>query len=152
MPHLINKITSAIVFLTIASCATTFAQRKPIITFEKTPCFGSCPVYQLEIYPNRKMKLLSVKYLNIGEGDFSAKLKKKDYQALIHAFHRIRFSELKDSYSTQPVSDLPTRYLSFREGENTKTIMDYVGAPEELTQLEETLQQLVDMARWKKSN
>ncbi len=151
IPDMIKIITTSFLLL-ITSSLTSYAQKTPVIAFEKTPCFGSCPVYKLEIYKNRKMQLTSVKYQKPGEGNFSARLTRKAYKALINEFHRIQFSELKDSYSTKQVSDLPTRYISFTEEGETKTIMDYVGAPEQLTQLEEQLQKLVDTTRWKKSN
>jgi len=147
-----NKVIITLLLLVGVLALTVEAQKIPIITFEKTPCFGNCPVYKLEIYKNRKMHLSNTKYLKVGEGDFSAKLKRKEYKAILNQFQEINFLQLKDQYITKNVSDLPTRYITLAAQGKTKTVMDYSGAPEQLTKLEDQLQQLIDQTNWKKSN
>ena len=55
---------------------------------------------------------------------------------------KVNFFGLQDSYYKE-VTDLPTTYITYYEGEQKKEVMDYYGAPEKLKKLEEFIQKTV---------
>ncbi len=121
----------------------------PIITQQATPCFGSCPVYTINIYENGTVTLEAEQFLKI-KGYFRSKLKQSELERLIALFDSEIF-ELKDQYTAQ-VSDMPTIYLSFNHQGRQKKIEDYYGAPESLKKLEAEVFSLVSKLKWKKSD
>lgn len=136
----------SIAFFLFFVCVEAFAQ-KPIIRLETTPCRGYCPVQQIEIFPNRTITFHGEAHTE-KLGHFTSKLSKKEYNRLLSAFRRANFFAMKDSY-TERVADLPTTYITYREGERTKKIMDYYNAPDALKALETRVLAFVKTKNWK---
>lgn len=113
-----------------------------------TGCYGTCPVFTISIYENRVVTLEAVEFLDL-EGKFISRLSNNTFDDLLIEFQNSSFFDFQEQY-TGPVSDLPTKYITYREGGKTKTITDYYGAPQELKYLEEKISQLIDQASWKK--
>lgn len=120
----------------------------PIITQQATPCFGSCPVYTIDIYENGFVTLVSEKFLPL-QGNYTAHLNRKETERLIRIFEQKIFS-FKDQY-TAPISDYPTIYLTFNYKGREKKIEDYYGAPQELKDLEAEVYSLIHKLKWKKA-
>lgn len=120
---------------------------EPIVMMQKTPCYGPCPVYILKIYPSGWATLDATQHLKL-EGTYTQKLSDKYLKRLEADFEQAKFFELQDTYTTN-LSDLPTTYLTYRQGGRSKTVMDYYGAPERLKQLEAHLEALVMAQGWR---
>lgn len=119
-----------------------------LITMEKTICFGSCPVYQIVIFEDGAMHLSGRQNMEL-IGEFRAQLSKKELDELANAFENAQFFEFESQY-TASVTDLPTTYISYTRGGETKKIMDYYGAPAELRRLEKLVETLLETKNWKK--
>ncbi|UII27824.1 DUF6438 domain-containing protein [Fulvivirga maritima] len=138
-----------LLLITIISCKTTQkteAQEDPIIKMEKTPCFGTCPEYSLEIFADNTAKLHAVQHLPL-KGDYKAKISDSQLSALISAFEEGKFFEYEKEY-TANISDMPTTYLTFNHKGKVKKVKDYHGAPESLKKLEKQVAALVDTLEW----
>ncbi len=120
-----------------------------VIEMEKTPCYGQCPVYTIQIDDRGKGLLEGVEnipYLGL----HSFRLSRDELEGLKIAFEQIGFFRLEDRYYAH-VTDLPTTYLTFRSGSQEKRIMDYHGAPAELKKLEKQIAALVLSKKMKKA-
>ena len=148
-----NPVFKVILLMTLAlqlSCASPRVGKEEdkVITMEKTECYGTCPVYLLEIYENGTVTLDARRFMDM-EGMHFAKLSKEDLNQLIARFVEADFFAFEDSYDSE-VSDLPTTYIRFRWEGKSKKIKDYVGAPDSLKQLESLIHALVGELEWRK--
>jgi hypothetical protein len=148
-----GKILINIVLLSFALIISTpiLAKKVPVIIFERTPCLGNCQSYKLSVFKNRKMVLNAGPFTVVAEGEYKSRLKKEEYNQLIQLFRESDFFKLEKQHSST-APDLPSQYLTFRDDDRSKTILDYDHTDPSLIKLEDFLQQLVEKAKWKKSN
>ena len=108
---------------------------------EKTPCYGFCPVYTLKIDQRGKGLFKGVENTDY-VGLFSFRLSAGEMDDLRNSFEEAGFFGLENEYYKN-VTDLPTIYVTYRNGGKEKKIMDYYGAPQELKNLERKIEALV---------
>lgn len=140
------------------------------IFFETEPCFGTCPVFTLELSKNgtsqfiaktynfinrndsfEKIERKSRKTFEKGEGKFTTQIKASDFQKIETILGYINFPELQDDYSVSWTDDqLSTLTITYDNGK-IKKIKDYglVGSYG-LTTLYKTLFDLRFNQEWKK--
>ena len=136
--------------LLIASCAgsSKFSKDNITIEMEKTSCYGSCPVYTLQIDRNGNGRFSGVENTEY-IGLYSFRISDEEHLQLKQAFENVGFFDLKDKYYDN-VTDLPTIYVTYRDDGRKKKIMDYYGAPPELKDLEKQIESLVLPGKMKK--
>jgi len=133
-----------ILFSVFLSCGlikkTDPSEIELIICLQRTACFGTCPIYKIEIYTDGSGTYTGTRFVkNIGSSKFQ--LAKSDVNKILEFANKIGFSRLKDEYS-EPITDLPTTYITIKD----KKIKDYTGAPKELRNLEKLIDQLYQKA------
>jgi hypothetical protein len=124
--------------------------KNAIITLERTPCFGSCPVYKLTVYGTGRVVYEGTKNVNV-VGNRESTLSNEQIMALIERFIGIDYFSLNDSYQAFMVSDMPSAITSMQMDGKMKTVQHYHGdktAPEVLTELEDFIDQTVNSAQW----
>ena len=120
----------------------------PIISLTKTPCFGQCPAYKFEVFKDGSATYTGEYFVDM-IGKWTTKIDPQKLDSLLQAFETSNFFEFKERYYTE-VTDLPTTYLFFNDGERSKKIMDYYGAPSALKALESKIEQFITELSWKK--
>lgn len=120
----------------LSSSSTYEIQKKLIISLNKTACFGTCPVYKIKIYNNQSAIFEGVKFVE-KEGSYNFKISKKEINTILKKAKKINFQKMEDEY-TELITDLPTTYIMI----NNKQIKDYYGAPKELKELEEIIENI----------
>tara|TARA_B100000674_G_scaffold318744_1_gene265333 strand:+ start:1441 stop:1860 length:420 start_codon:yes stop_codon:yes gene_type:complete len=126
-----------IIFI-FASCNTIkdIKTTEPLISLQRTACFGECPIYKFEIYSSGDCIYYGEKFVNkIGEYKFQ--LKKKDIDIIISMSKEINFKKMDNRY-TSLITDLPTTYIKIKN----KKIIDYSDAPKELKDLEKLIDEI----------
>jgi len=122
----------------------------PVITLQKTMCYGKCPVYTITIHGNGQSVYVGKK--NVDKiGKYEKRLEKVEATNLIKAFEEANFFDFQDEY-TAKITDLPTTYITFSSKGKTKKIRDYYGAPEELKKLEKLVEDIANSEGWTKIN
>ncbi len=145
------------VTLNIAGCART---QTPIpdnlddvvITLERTVCFGVCPEYRLTIYGNGTVIYEGKRFVKI-EGKRTASISEDKIRQLLSEFKRVDYFSLDDSYEELTATDMPSAFTSLTVGGRTKAVRHYhgdFGAPEELTALEDRIDEIVNSDQWVK--
>lgn len=119
-----------------------------VLSIRKTECYGSCPTYNLDIFADGYAEIEVINNLDLENGKYAAKLKTEDFNELLGKFRSSSFFDFEDQYMGN-VTDLPTTYIYFSDGGNSKEIQDYYGAPDELKELEKSLENLVLELKWK---
>ncbi len=120
------------------------AEETAIFELQKTPCYGTCPVYTLRLAKDGRASLEAEKFIE-KEGLYRAKFAKNEVKTLIEEFEAANFKDFEDKYTSE-MSDKPTTYVTFRD----KRIMNYDNAPQALKELEKLLTDLVDRPEWEK--
>lgn len=121
---------------------------KLLFELETTSCYGTCPVYHLQIYSNGAAILNGKEHLD-KIGNFKSNIGKEKLNELVTSFENISFFELKDAYQSKFL-DLPTKYISYHKNGESKKIMAYDNIPKDLTNLITDLKKLVDTLEWEK--
>jgi len=120
------------VFLLCVSCQSyqkTVSHQYEIenLIVNKSPCFGACPMYKLEVTKDGKAYLDARNFLkNNLRGKFTTQLTTAHLQNLNNELNRLDFPKLLDKYGNNRITDLPATDLEIRyNGLNTKKIYDY---------------------------
>ena len=145
------------ILITVAG--TTNAQDLPVITLRRTACFGTCPIYSLEIFEDGRLRYNGENFVGV-VGRQEARILSAAVKSLIANFLSIDYFHLKDVYETHRnpdgtiewITDLPTTYTSLRIGSRTKSVKDYAFSPEKLRQLEVEIDRVANTHRWIHNN
>jgi Domain of unknown function (DUF6438) len=151
----IFRVTLLLAFLASIICPAFAQEQAPVITLRRTACFGTCPVYSLEIFENGFTRYVGTDFVQ-SEGERRAVIRHEAVEDLIALFLRADYFALKEDYETcrapdgtsQFVTDLPTTYTSLRVGTKKKSVRNYACGPERLTRLEEEIDKIANTHRW----
>lgn len=118
-----------------------------IITFEKTPCFGHCPIFKLSIYESGYAVFRGVKNTE-PIGYFQGQVTAAQIKRIEQIAHKIGFYEMEDVYDGQ-VTDLPSTIYMINISKKKDVLNRYQGPPE-LKQLGDALDSIIKSVSWKK--
>ena len=114
-------------FNTIAQKLVTY------IKIERTPCYGRCPVYSLEIMSNGKIKYEGKR--NVDKmGVYNYKVSPQKVKSLFAFIEKNKISSLKNKYE-QVVTDLPRLHMAFIIAKKTKKIQNAEAGPKYLEEI-----------------
>jgi len=141
-------------FAAIEGSASTF----DAITLERTPCYGTCPVYRVEVSSDGMVKYE-------GKSDVAVKglqthmVSSSDIDFLREAIKRIHFSELRSTYENsndgckEVWTDMSTITIQTISGSSRKKVIYYVGCRGlsvlgRIAWLADTIDEVAGTARW----
>jgi Domain of unknown function (DUF6438) len=162
----IHRLLTAVLF-GISACAPRTAGVRPdeqadtntnvpAVVLERSPCFGSCPVYTLSVSPDGEVSYegrAHVKQL----GAATARIPKQQVDSLLHELDRAGYFGFADRYvPSEPAcgryaTDSPSAKTSVTYRGRTKTIMHDYGCgsvPGALTVLERRIDEMLGSGRW----
>jgi len=113
-----------------------------IISMSKGACFGTCPVYTLDIHKGGFCTFHGRKNTK-KKGKFAKKLSKEDYKNLVNAFKDSNFMEFEDHYESN-IADLPSVSISYVEGGVKKSVLGKRERPEALHKLQFKLETIAE--------
>ena len=100
----------------------------PVLTFERTPCFGTCPGYVMQVYADGRVAYEGRRAVPImGQKEF--KLPASTVAGMLSKAKEANFDNFQERYS-QNTSDLPSTVVSIRQPNGQlKTVTVEEGAP-----------------------
>jgi hypothetical protein len=148
-----------ILALMVSSCAPR-AERialthEDYIRLERTPCFGSCPVYAITIRGDGETEFIGKMYVKV-TGTIHGHIPLDSVYSLFDRADRMHFFDLEDRYEskkindtiTETVTDLPGRDLTVSHAGKTKTVHDYYGGPPALARFADEIDAVADVQNW----
>ena len=126
------------------------------VTLERTPCFGTCPVYTVSISRSGTVRFTG-KHHTSHAGQATAEIPAARVDSLIAELASAGYFELADAYVMDSpacgmyATDSPTVITSVTLRGRTKTIRHDRGcsaAPPELSQLEQRIDEVAGSGRW----
>lgn len=159
-------ITFALVLFFLGGCDET----EPLLTqneipsdttisLERTACFGPCPIYTVTIVADGTVTYNGEKYVR-ESGVIVSSISEENIRKLIREFEKINYFEYEDDYGYDSVelcqqiaTDNPSAITTFTIRERSKRINHYYGCrgfpgEEELTSLENMIDEIVNAAQW----
>ncbi len=123
-----------------------------MVKFKKTPCYGKCPMYNVELYNNGRVVYNGKKFVE-RVGTYEAKISEADVKMVKQKFFDIEFLDLPNEYPVdgQKIADLPSTIIDFRVGDMIKQVRDRHGAPDKLKDFEKWLADYFDGLAWVKT-
>lgn len=94
------------------------------IEYSTTMCFGTCPVFELEINSDRTAKYNAIQY-NDEEGKFKTILDTARFNSIVSLLNYIDFPNLKDDYSVNWTDDQSCTLTITYDNGHKKSISDY---------------------------
>ena len=117
-----------------------------VITLQRTACFGACPDYTVRITGDGRVSYEGRRFVRV-KGRRTVRISPAAVAALVEEFQRTHYFDLKDEYTAR-ITDMPTTTTSIRIGSRFKRVVDYYGAPPELTALENRIDEVAGSRRW----
>lgn len=138
------------------------------LTMKRTGCYGTCPIYTLNIQPNGKVSFDGEGFTKV-MGKAESSLDEEKIKQIIAEIDKADFYSLKDFYTEDsgncPLSatDNPTVTLFVKLKGKEKTITHYLGCrseinpskgrglsifPQQLYNLENKIDEIVETKRW----
>lgn len=148
--------------LALLACAPRPAVQTPasledvLISLERGPCFGTCPVYRLTVDGAGQVRYEGRAHVSVVGRD-SAVLPQSEVRRLLDEFDRAGFAQLADQYTAgQPscplyAPDSPTAITSLTQSGATKRVEHDYGCadvPRALTALERLIDDVIGSDRW----
>jgi len=120
------------------------------ITLERTPCYGTCPGYSVEIAGDGTVTYMGQHFV-AEKGVRTARIPQSAVRALYDAFVKADFFWSFDEYSA-PITDLPTKIVTISFDGHSKSVLDYAGErqgmPKAIADLEEAIDAAAGTAQW----
>ena len=112
-----------IIALVLSSCSTEkhITSTPPlelVVTLQKTPCYGECPVYNFQVLNDGRAtlsvgRITSEKFgLNLKEGDYEGTINSENIQEITDLAESLDYHTLKVKYDDEKVMDLPASISS----------------------------------------
>ncbi|HUR21355.1 MAG TPA: DUF6438 domain-containing protein [Vicinamibacterales bacterium] len=138
---------------TLSNCATT--QTFSTVTFERTPCYGTCPVYKVNVSGNGDVKFEGIRNVD-SVGTFTGHIDADKVSKLARAFEDAKYFSLQSNYGQRTCNPYATdaaRILtSVSTPEQSKSIDHDLGcgsaAPGALPDLYKKFDEIVGTSRW----
>lgn len=122
----------------------------PLITLERTRCYGNCPVYSLTLYKNGTVIYVGEYYVK-EEGLRIGNISTQKLEYLMDYIPSLGFFSFNDTYISYDCTDMPYAITTVRTDDKTKQVEHYYGdfsAPQNLTYLEAAIDQVVNVTQW----
>lgn len=129
--------------------------KKPyaMLKYKKTPCYGKCPVYEVEVYTDGYMTWEGKNFVE-KMGNYEARISEDEVKAIKQKFFDAKFLDMALEYPTdgQKISDLPSTIIDFRVGDMIKHVTNKHDAPQELNDLQKWVEAYFEELKWTKND
>ncbi len=156
-------LLSLFALVLLMNCTAQNNSKYAKIEYEAGACFGFCPIFKMTINPDRTAVIEAQHFTfeegrgkgdfnKEPEGNFTATIKKADYDKLISLLENANLKSLNSYYGNKNVTDLPTSYLKVAYTDGTsKHIEDYgKGGTEKLDEIYQFLEDFRKTQAWTK--
>jgi hypothetical protein len=116
---------------------------EPVLIFQRTPCYGTCPTYTASIFADGRVEYEGQRFVNL-LGKHTLRLPPATVQELLAEAKRIDFNKLQEKYSGN-TSDLPATIITVHPvGQPAKAVYAEEGIPANLQGYIKYLQSKID--------
>lgn len=117
------------------------------VSLERSYCFGTCPVYKIEIY-NSGFAVYTGQANTDKIGTFTTKFSKDQLNSLTNVAKEINYMSLNDVYDNPGVTDLPSHTSSIVINGVRKTVKRRIGYPQSIVVFEKQIDAIIGETNW----
>ncbi|MBM3428263.1 MAG: hypothetical protein FJX95_05725 [Bacteroidetes bacterium] len=118
-----------------------------LLLYKKTPCFGSCPVFTMTVMMDGTVYLMGKKNMTL-LGDYTSEWNADLLNELDHKMAQLQFYQLPRVFDQTQVTDLPSTYIGYTNGNHVQTIKCRYQTPQGLKDLAIWLDQEIEKTKW----
>ncbi len=117
---------------------------------EKSPCYGKCPVYSVDIYSNGKIIFVGRAFTEL-EGTYRGQASEEFLKEILNYANRINYFAMETKYDNENVTDLPSTVTHIYLKSTDHGIYNRYEGPAELTAFENFVhEELMELDGWEK--
>ena len=120
---------------------------KPIYTLKQGGCYGECPTYTFELYPDGNASLDKQRHLP-NPGKYKMKLDNATTMSIIRDLDKAKFMKLQDEYESQ-LPDMSLTTMTYVKSGVTKTVKGKETLPEALRSIQDKVEMIMKSPGWK---
>lgn len=129
------------------SSETTTTAPFEVIRYEKTPCFGTCPHFDMVVRSDGFAFYKGKNFVEM-EGNWRGEWSQKQIEEVLLKAEEIGFMSMDSVYNNHMVSDLPSQTVVLTIDGETKSVMNRYQGPKELPQLFEVIDAIIEDVKW----
>lgn len=130
-----------------SSCSTQKrVPKNASISFKRTACFGTCPIYTLTVDSKGNATFLGERFTD-KIGEFTKHLSREETKALFSTLNEANWDNFQDKYDAN-VSDLPSTIFAFNYKRINKKVVVTGEHPEGLIKINEALIAVAEADGW----
>ncbi|MFZ6053379.1 DUF6438 domain-containing protein [Halocola ammonii] len=131
------------------AAADTMSADSTFITYERTPCFGQCKVFNVTIYKSGYTIYRGTNFVN-NIGLFQGRLSQEQMESLRSIVEEIDYFAFDEEYDNEHVTDLPAVITEVHMNGKELEVRNRYRGPQELQRLYEKLDLYLDQVDWDK--
>ncbi|HEX9746476.1 MAG TPA: DUF6438 domain-containing protein [bacterium] len=120
--------------------------KNAVITLQRGPCYGPCPVYKLTIHGSGLVEYEGYDFVGT-YGYQATHISQEAVKSLVDEFYRIDYFKLNDAYTEGP-TDGQFVWTSISIDGQYKEIVNYSWDNEDVGKLEQKIDLVVNTAQW----
>lgn len=117
------------------------------LSYERTACYGRCPIYKINIYDGGYATYDGINFVD-KMGKFHGYFAESTLIDLEKTLNDMYFFQLEDAYDNPSLSDLPSKIIVVNTPVREKRITARYNVPQELIQLFEKIDGIIDANEW----
>lgn len=120
------------------------------VTYERTPCFGTCPVFKFTMYRDGSAKYEGRNFTDL-MGEYQGNYAANSIEKIFQQAEKIGYFQMESTYDNIMVTDLPACYTDIigKDGKRKLVNNRYKG-PAELQELYKILDEVILSIEWKR--
>jgi hypothetical protein len=117
-------------------------------SISKSPCYGTCPVYEMKIYSDGKVEYEGKR--NVERiGKYIATISEEQMQKFVNVANEINYFKLEDKYDS-PITDVPSTTTTLSVNGSAKSVYRRADYPNKILRFEALFEDLFELLVWKK--
>jgi len=124
-----------------------------LLSLERYPCFGKCPVFEIEFFDNGFVRYTGKRYMDL-IGNYSTNINKRELNDLLTYAVNINYPDLSTTYprNGKVILDVPFTITYVKYGAEINRIENHHNAPIDLIKFEEHIELLINNLNWEKAS
>jgi len=136
-------------FISCKSSKNTNSQKvNEVFSLKTTPCYGTCPVFDLTLYGNKKLIFDGEENTNVS-GEHEIVLTDDQFESFLGIIESADWVNLKEEYRSD-MTDLPTQNFSYNRNGINKNVTRYGAGPKSISNMSDVILTFVEEQVFKK--
>ncbi|HNQ12369.1 MAG TPA: DUF6438 domain-containing protein [Bacteroidia bacterium] len=123
-----------------------------LISMERSPCFGKCAVYKMELYRSGFAYYKGIKDAPL-KGYHTSMVSKDEIETFINTMEEAGYFKMENQYINPHITDIPTVRMYIRSGDKKKMIEIRTDEyPDELRSMDQFMDRWIHGLNWNYTN